>query len=243
MYRPPDSDEMAKLKAQAAGGADFAQLARDFSEGPKAGSGGEIGWIAKGQLDDRLTDAIFEDAGGRPVRDHRPARVTGCTCSRCSRRRRRRRTSDQLEPIKSSAFTQLVPRQEGRGDDHPRAARRAQRRRELGGRRGARRARRRGPAPLGARSGRRPPGPRGRDARPLRPSSLSRPALIVPAAVLRVDLSAASSPDGAAAETSLRSSRAVTATGADPLGLLRRLYPADHPVGRFGATEGLTSAS
>jgi parvulin-like peptidyl-prolyl isomerase len=59
MYYPPDADEMKKLKDQAAGGADFGQLARDFSEGPKAGKGGEIGWVAKGQLDDRLTAAIF----------------------------------------------------------------------------------------------------------------------------------------------------------------------------------------
>ena len=60
MYFPPDSDEMKKLKDQAsAAGADFGQLARDFSEGPKAGKGGEIGWVAKGQLDDRLTTAIF----------------------------------------------------------------------------------------------------------------------------------------------------------------------------------------
>jgi parvulin-like peptidyl-prolyl isomerase len=59
MYFPPDSDQMKKLKDQAAGGADFGQLARDFSEGPKGGKGGDIGWVAKGQLDDRLTNAIL----------------------------------------------------------------------------------------------------------------------------------------------------------------------------------------
>jgi parvulin-like peptidyl-prolyl isomerase len=62
MYRPPDSDEMAKLRTQAAGGTPFADLVRDFSEGPKSGTGGEIGWVVKGQLDDRLTDAIAATA-------------------------------------------------------------------------------------------------------------------------------------------------------------------------------------
>jgi parvulin-like peptidyl-prolyl isomerase len=59
MYYPPDADQMKKLKDQLAAGADFAQLARDNSDGSKAGAGGEIGWVAKGQLDDRLTTAIF----------------------------------------------------------------------------------------------------------------------------------------------------------------------------------------
>jgi parvulin-like peptidyl-prolyl isomerase len=58
MYRPPISDEMAKLKAQAASGTPFADLARDFSEGSKAGSGGDIGWVGPGQLDDSLFQAI-----------------------------------------------------------------------------------------------------------------------------------------------------------------------------------------
>ena len=65
MYAPPDADEMAKLKTQAtASGADFGQLARDFSEGPKAGKGGDQGFIHQGQLDDRLTKAIFATAVG-----------------------------------------------------------------------------------------------------------------------------------------------------------------------------------
>jgi parvulin-like peptidyl-prolyl isomerase len=59
MYRPPDADEMAKLKSQAASGTKFEDLVRDFSEGPKSGAGGGLGWVAKGQLDDRLTAAIM----------------------------------------------------------------------------------------------------------------------------------------------------------------------------------------
>ena len=59
MYRPPDIDQMNKLKAEADAGADFATLARDNSYDESAGSGGEIGWIARGQLDSALIDAIF----------------------------------------------------------------------------------------------------------------------------------------------------------------------------------------
>ena len=60
MYGPPDLDEMTRLKTQATtAGTDFGQLVRDFSDGPKAGKGGDIGWVHQGQLDDRLTKAIF----------------------------------------------------------------------------------------------------------------------------------------------------------------------------------------
>jgi parvulin-like peptidyl-prolyl isomerase len=60
MYAPPDIDQMNRLKTQAAtAGTDFGQLVRDNSDGPKAGKGGDIGWIGLGQLDDRLTKAIL----------------------------------------------------------------------------------------------------------------------------------------------------------------------------------------
>ncbi len=60
MYAPPDIDEMNKLKTQAAApGTDFGQLVRDFSDGPKAGLGGDIGFVHQGQLDDRLTAKIL----------------------------------------------------------------------------------------------------------------------------------------------------------------------------------------
>jgi parvulin-like peptidyl-prolyl isomerase len=59
MYRPPNETQLEKLKTQADGGADFAQLARDYSESQTAGAGGEVGWVARGQLDEKLIDAIF----------------------------------------------------------------------------------------------------------------------------------------------------------------------------------------
>lgn len=59
MYRPTDLEQARRLKEQADGGADFGRLARDFSEGRTAGSGGDLGWVARGELDEALIEAIF----------------------------------------------------------------------------------------------------------------------------------------------------------------------------------------
>jgi tetrapyrrole methylase family protein/MazG family protein len=69
-------------------------------------------------------------------------------------------------------------------------------------------------------------------ATPIEPS---RPALVVPAAVLRLEPSAT----GDAAPLPGRHGPG----GSDPIAVLRRLYPGDHPVGRFGAGEGTTVAA
>ena len=65
MYGPPDIDHLTALRDQAKGGADFGQLVRDNSDGPKAGLGGDIGWVGKGQLDDRLTKVILATPAGQ----------------------------------------------------------------------------------------------------------------------------------------------------------------------------------
>lgn len=59
MYHPTEIQHLDGLKAQADGGADFATLARDNSEAETAGRGGDLGWIARSQLDEALTTAIF----------------------------------------------------------------------------------------------------------------------------------------------------------------------------------------
>jgi tetrapyrrole methylase family protein/MazG family protein len=68
-------------------------------------------------------------------------------------------------------------------------------------------------------------------ATPIEPS---RPVLVVPLAVLRA--SAPGAPVDAVQPLPGRHGPSAT----DPLAMLRRLYPADHPVGRFGAAEGAT---
>jgi MazG family protein len=67
------------------------------------------------------------------------------------------------------------------------------------------------------------------------PLEASRPVLIVPLALFRVGKPDAPAPDPLPG-------RAGPGSG-DPISLIRRLYPADHPVGRFGAADGATVGS
>ena len=57
--------DLAKIKASIDGGADFAAIARDVSDGAEASRGGDLGWVAKGQLDKQLIDAIFAAPVGK----------------------------------------------------------------------------------------------------------------------------------------------------------------------------------
>ena len=64
-------------------------------------------------------------------------------------------------------------------------------------------------------------------ATPIEPS---RPMLVVPASVLRVEIVGGGEPLAGRHGPG----------GSDPLAVLRRLYPGDHPVGRAGGPDGLT---
>jgi parvulin-like peptidyl-prolyl isomerase len=112
MYYPPDADEMKKLRDQAAGGGDFGQLARDFSEGPKAGKGGEIGWVAKGQLDDRLTAAIFAAPIGG-LTDVVDIPSDGLYLFKVLEEKTAEPDADQLKTIKASAFANWYKAKKG----------------------------------------------------------------------------------------------------------------------------------
>ncbi len=57
--------DLAAIKSQVDGGADFASIARAVSEGAEANQGGDLGWIAMGQLDSALTAAIFAAPVGK----------------------------------------------------------------------------------------------------------------------------------------------------------------------------------
>jgi tetrapyrrole methylase family protein/MazG family protein len=79
---------------------------------------------------------------------------------------------------------------------------------------------------------------------PLEPS---RPALIVPAAVLRIEAPGPPAAAGPAPAAAVPTSPVAPVAerlpgrhghpGLGPVDILRRLYPADHPVGRFGVAE------
>jgi len=59
MHGPPDLDWARELKKQVDNGADFDDLVRDNSDGIEAQTGGVVGWIARGELDDLSETAIF----------------------------------------------------------------------------------------------------------------------------------------------------------------------------------------
>ncbi|WP_375579404.1 peptidylprolyl isomerase [Marivirga tractuosa] len=66
-----DSDEAdanAKKEAQevlqkARSGQDFAELAKDYSDGPSATNGGDLGWFKEGQMVDEFNEAVFAKSG------------------------------------------------------------------------------------------------------------------------------------------------------------------------------------
>lgn len=68
IMRPYGDGEAAwleKLRGQILPGADFAQLARDQGEGPEAATGGDVGWVAAGELGDLKEAPIFSaEIGG-----------------------------------------------------------------------------------------------------------------------------------------------------------------------------------
>lgn len=105
MYRPPDIDEMNALKTQAqAPGADFAQLVRDFSDGRKSGSGGDIGWVHQGMLDDRVTSKILATPKGS-FSDVIDVADDGLYLFKVTDERTGAPDKDELATIKSDAFT------------------------------------------------------------------------------------------------------------------------------------------
>ena len=104
MYRPTDLDRLKALKAQADAGDDFAVLARDNSVATTAGTGGDLGWVVKGQLDDRLTTAIFATPIGK-TSDVVTIEGGGSYLFKVFAEETRAPEGRQLEELKSTAFS------------------------------------------------------------------------------------------------------------------------------------------
>jgi parvulin-like peptidyl-prolyl isomerase len=107
MYNPTNGERMELLKTQADGVADFGTLARDNSESPTAGRGGAMGWIARGQLDETLIDAIFgAPIGGTSVIvDLESGNAAGLYLYEVIAEEERTPEGRQLDEIRATAFS------------------------------------------------------------------------------------------------------------------------------------------
>jgi parvulin-like peptidyl-prolyl isomerase len=112
MYRPTDVAWMNGLKTKADGGADFAVLARDNSEADSSGKGGDIGWVAKGQLDENLTKAIFAAPVGG-TSEVVPVSGDGLYLFKVLAEETRTPEGTQLQQIKASAFSNWYAQKKG----------------------------------------------------------------------------------------------------------------------------------
>ena len=95
--------DLAKIKTQADGGADFAKLARDLSEGEEASRGGKLGWIAPGQLQKELGTAIFAAPVGK-TSDVVTIEDDGSYLFLITQEEERTPEGRQLEEIRARAF-------------------------------------------------------------------------------------------------------------------------------------------
>ena len=120
MYHPPDQAQMEKLKTEADGGGDFAQLARDFSESDTSGAGGDLGWIARGQLDQQQVDAIFAAPVGKTSEI---VNVTddGLYLYKVSEEQERTPEGRQLDDLRQNAFSDWYA--DKKDDDRDRSGR------------------------------------------------------------------------------------------------------------------------
>jgi parvulin-like peptidyl-prolyl isomerase len=104
MYFPPDLEWLNSLRTKANNGDDFASLARNNSESSTAGVGGDMGWIAKGQLNSTLEAGIFGTKVGS-VSSVIAVPNDGIYLFKVLAEETRTPEGKQLEDIKSNAFS------------------------------------------------------------------------------------------------------------------------------------------
>lgn len=104
LYFPPTADFAKSLKADLdSGKVTFADAARDYSDATSSSKGGDIGWVAKGQLSADLEKAIFAAPVGK-VSDPVLVGTTGTYLLHVSKEETRELSSDQKATIEATVF-------------------------------------------------------------------------------------------------------------------------------------------
>ncbi len=101
---------MESLKGRVTTDASFRQVAKDTSEGEAAEDGGDIGWIAPGQLEDKLDAAIFTTAVGA-LTAVIEVEGTGTYLFRILAEQTREPTEEQLEIFEQNGFNYWYTKQ------------------------------------------------------------------------------------------------------------------------------------
>ena len=118
-YMRPSGDGdkawLTALKGKATDDASFQQLAKDNSERPEAKDGGDIGWIAKGQLGDQLDAAVFATAVAA-TSDVIAVDGDGVYLFRILAEETRTPTADQLKIFDQNGFNYWYTAQKGAAD-------------------------------------------------------------------------------------------------------------------------------
>jgi parvulin-like peptidyl-prolyl isomerase len=101
--RESAEQRIAKVKEELAKpGADFAALAKEYSDGPEAEEGGEVGWVSRSQLSEDIVNSVFELGVGQVSE---PLELgEGHYFIKVEEKMNRALDPDQIPEIRASAF-------------------------------------------------------------------------------------------------------------------------------------------
>jgi parvulin-like peptidyl-prolyl isomerase len=113
--RPPAEDRIKQIQKQIqAPGADFAAIAKANSDAADASTGGDMGWVARLQLDKKTEDILFDLQAGQ-VSDT-ITQSDGLYIYKVTERGSRAVDATQLSTLQSSAFTNWYTPQKDKAD-------------------------------------------------------------------------------------------------------------------------------
>ena len=116
--RGPPEGRIAGLQVEAnVPGADFAKLAKENSDATDAADGGDLGWVARYQLDKEREDAIFAAPIGKVSDSLKTA--SGYYLFLVREEQTRKPDGDQLDGLKTSAFSNWFADQKAKAEITP----------------------------------------------------------------------------------------------------------------------------